>query len=179
MIRLRRRYVSGGFLILSVMALCSLYQQKLSSADQNGANNPNEPKWQLDRALTLTPRSEPVPVLRYQLFPLASELKEGNAVPIYLRLVHERNDETKREWKEKAAEWNKLPLDQLPVQEARKFFEKYAYMMRQLEFGARRKTAEWNYTLDAGDPIGLLLPDAQYMRTYGALRVLKARMELA
>jgi len=52
-------------------------------------------------------------------------------------------------------------------------------MMKQLDLGARRKTAEWNYTLDAGDPIGILLPDAQFMRNYGGLLVLKARLEMA
>src|SRR5262249_18519393 len=39
--------------------------------------------------------------------------------------------------------------------------------------------AEWNYTLDAGDPIGLLLPDAQEMRFQAPLLVLKARVEIA
>src|SRR5439155_2852483 len=43
----------------------------------------------------------------------------------------------------------------------------------------RRKTAEWNYALDAGDPIGLLLPDAQEMRMQAPLLVLKARVEIA
>jgi hypothetical protein len=129
---------------------------------------------------------EPAPALKYRLFPLATELKEGNAVPIYLRLVHEQNDENQRKRREKPAEWNKLPLDQLPVAEARKFLDSGGargmvmnYLMKQLDLGARRKTADWNYTLDAGDPIGLLLPDAQAMRVYGGLLVLKARVEIA
>jgi hypothetical protein len=156
------------------MALWSLDVSRLSLA----ADKPDKPEWLIDRSLTLTPRPEPVPALKYRLFPLALEMKEGNAVPIYLRLVHERNDETRREW-QKAAEWAKLPLDELPVQKARKFFKKYAYMMQQLDLGAQRKTAEWNYTLEQGDPISMLLPDAQSMRIYGGLLVLKARVEIA
>src|SRR6516225_8750943 len=104
MIRLRRCYVLDGCVILIAMAICSLHDQELSLA----ADKPDKQKWLVDRSLTLTPRSEPVPPLKYQLFPLASELKEGNAVPIYLRLVHERNDETKREWM-KAVQWGKQP----------------------------------------------------------------------
>src|SRR5439155_11993243 len=53
------------------------------------------------------------------------------------------------------------------------------YTMKQLELGARRRTAEWNYTLDAGDPIGILLPDAQNMRMFGVLLALQARVEIA
>ena len=47
---------------------------------------PAEEKWLLDRSLTLTPQPEPRAALAYRLFPLASERKDGNAVPIYLRL---------------------------------------------------------------------------------------------
>ena len=49
-----------------------------------GGPPPHEGEWHLDRSLTLAPQSEPQPALRYQLFPLASERKDGNAVPIYL-----------------------------------------------------------------------------------------------
>jgi hypothetical protein len=179
MIRLRRWSVPGGLVVLTALVLYPVHELKRSSAAQKAADTPDEQKWMLDRSLTLTPQSEPVPALQYRLYPLASELKEGNAVPIYLRLVHERNDATKREWREKPAEWNKLPLDQLPIGEARKWLDRNSYMMKQLELGARRRTAEWDYTLDAGDPIGILLPDAQFMRVYGGILVLKTRVEIA
>src|SRR5262249_9766974 len=45
--------------------------------------------------------------------------------------------------------------------------------------GARRRTAEWNYTLDEGDPIGMLLPDVQIMRNYVPMLVLQVRVALA
>src|SRR5262249_26458559 len=37
----------------------------------------------------------------------------------------------------------------------------------------------WQYTLDAGDPVQILLPDLQEMRTFGRLLALKARAEVA
>src|SRR5262249_11758623 len=99
--------------------------------------------------------------------------------PIYLRFAHERADAVKKKLQEKPSEWNKLPLDKLPMAEVKEFLGGYRYKMKQLELGARRKTADWNYTLDAGDPIGLLLGDSQEMRMYAPLLVLKARVEFA
>jgi hypothetical protein len=143
------------------------------------AEDPPKEKWLMDRAVTISPAAAPVPVLKYRLYPATVERKEGNAVPIYERFAHERTDARKKELREKPAEWNQLPLDQLPLAEVKKFLESYSYNLKQLDLGARRKTADWNYTLDAGDPIGLLLPDLQEMRMQAALLALKARFEIA
>jgi hypothetical protein len=177
MIRLRRWSVPSGFIFFIAIALCQLHNQKLPAQNENDKSE--QERWFVDRSLTLTPRTTPAPALKYRLFPVAMDLKQGNAVPIYLRLAREQNDETRRQWREKPAEWIKLPLDQIPVAETRKLFQKFAYNIRQLELGAQRKTAEWNYTLDAGDPIALLLPDAQDMRYCGTLLTVKARVEIA
>ena len=179
MIRPRKWYVHRGVVALTALAFCSLPKPQLACGAQDAAAKAEEEKWAVDRSLSLSPRSETAPALKHRLFPMAVDLKEGNAVPIYLRLVHEQNDEARKLWRDKSAEWNKLPLDKLPLAEARKFLDDRKYMMKQLDLGARRTSAEWNYTLDAGDPIGLLLPDAQGMRIYGSLLTLKARVELA
>jgi hypothetical protein len=179
MIRLRRWSVLCFAVVFPLLALASLFEPSTAWSQEKPSNKPEENKWAVDRSLVLTPHPEPLPALKYRLYPLASELKEGNSVPIYLRLVHEQNDEARRAWREKPAEWNKLPLDKLPVAEIRSFLEKHAYMMNQLDLGARRTTAEWNYTLDAGDPVGILLPDLQMMRVYAPLLILKARAEMA
>jgi hypothetical protein len=107
------------------------------------------------------------------------ERKEGNAVPIYSRLAHERSEAATKSLQEQPLKWNKLPLEQLPLDEVKKFLNNQKYNLRQLDLGARRRTADWSYTLDAGDPIGLLLPDMQDMRRQGPLLVLKARVEIA
>jgi len=108
-----------------------------------------------------------------------TDRKDGNAVPIYERFAHERTDAWRKQLREKPAEWNKLPLEQLPLPEVKKFLDEHKYNLKQLELGARRKTADWNYTLDAGDVIGVLLPDMQDMRMHAALLALKARFEMA
>src|SRR5437762_3035373 len=74
-------------------------------------------EWLLDAAVTILPRSAPLPALKYRFFPLASLRKEGNAVPIYLRFAHERNDATKRTLQHKTEQWNALPLEKLPLKE--------------------------------------------------------------
>jgi hypothetical protein len=147
--------------------------------EKKKAGDKPAPKWLIDREMTVTPAPAPVPALKYRLYPSNSERKPGNAVPIYLRFAHERNQEWRRQIWEKPPEWNKIPLDKLPMKEVKQFLDRYSYNLKQLELGARRKTAEWNYTLDAGDPIGILLPDVQEMRMHAPVLVLKARVEMA
>src|SRR5260370_8659905 len=120
MIRLCRWSVPSGFVILTVTAFCPPSLQKMACADQNVSDKPDEQKWLVDRSLNLTPRPVAVPALKYRLFPIAVEMKEGNAVPIYLRLAHEQSDSNRRLWRERPPEWNTLPLDQLPIADARK-----------------------------------------------------------
>jgi hypothetical protein len=148
--------------------------------EKKAGDKPAE-KWFDDRSLTVTPAAAPVPALKYRLYPSSMERKEGNAVPIYLRFAHERSQVRREELRDKPPAWNKLPLEKLPLEEVKKFLNGHPmkYNLRQLDLGARRKTAEWNYTLEAGSPIEMLLPDAQEMRMYAPLLVLKARVEIA
>jgi hypothetical protein len=167
----------------SLVAILSLTAIVVSARGQpapaEGAKSAEADKWLLDRTLKLTPRPEPRPALAYRLFPLALDRKEGNAVPIYLRLNHEQNDAARREWAETPEKWNKLPIDQIPLDEATTFLKRHKKFLRQFELGARRKTSEWSYTLDEGSVIELLLPDVQAMRGFFPLLILKARVELA
>src|SRR5262245_9738655 len=78
-------------------------------------------KWLYDRSLTVTPQGESVPALKYRLLPPSSELREGNAVPIYLRPIHEQSDASRKHWTETPQKWNELPLDQVPLGEAKEF----------------------------------------------------------
>jgi hypothetical protein len=176
--RLRCWSALAGLCVGVVLLGCTVNAQSPFKPEKKAGDKP-APKWLIDRAVTVSPAPEPVPALTYRLYPPTTDRKEGNAVPIYLRFAHERSDARRNDLREKPPEWNKLPLDKLPLVEVKKFLGTYRYNLKQLDLGARRKTADWNYTLDAGDPIGILLPDAQEMRMHAPILVLKARVEIA
>jgi hypothetical protein len=165
-------------LILSWGLLSALRGQAPPATEKKDGDKPAE-KWLDDRSLAVTPMAQPVPAFKYRLYPSTLERKEGNAAPIYARLAHERGEAKTKQLQELPQKWNKLPLEQLPLEEVKKFLDSQKYNLKQLELGARRKTADWSYTLDAGDPIGLLLPDMQDLRRQAPLLVLKARVEIA
>jgi hypothetical protein len=175
---LRRWSAPTLFVILSLTGLVACGRMPPAAAE--GAKPQAEDKWLLDRSLTLAPQPEPRPALEYRLFPLASDRKDGNAVPIYLRLNFEQSDANRRYWTDTPGKWNTMPIDKIPLKEANDFLNLYKNFLRQFELGARRKTAEWNYTLDeGGGVIDILLPDLQMMHNYVPMMVLKVRVELA
>ncbi len=174
--RSRRWYALVGLVVLA--GLLSTHSGQAQPPEKKEGDKPEE-KWLVDRTVTVTPARAPVPALKYRLYPAVADRKEGNAVPMYLRFAHDRNDATKKKLSDKSEEWNKLPLDKLPLAEVKEFLDGYKYNFRQLELGARRTTADWNYALDSGSPIEILLPDAQEMRMQATLLVLKARLEIA
>ena len=135
--------------------------------------------WAIDRSMSVSPQSAPAPALKYRLLPLNSELKEGNAVPIYLRVAHEQNDAARKYWTETPKPWNEMPVDKIPIVEARKFLEDHRRMLRQFDLGARRRSAEWNYTVDEGNPIEILMPDTAQIRNYAPMLILQARVAIA
>lgn len=142
------------------------------------AQSPAE-KWSVDRAVTISPMDAPAPAFKYRLFPLEWERKDGNAVPIFLRLAHEQSDAARKTWTEAPLPWNQVPIEQIPLAQAREFLRRFQHFFRQFDLGARRKTAEWNYTLDQGSVVDLLMPDVQWMRGYVPMMVLRARVKAA
>jgi hypothetical protein len=165
-----RRWTLVAFVLLSAVSVLSPVRAQAPPAEE---------KWLVDRALTVTPRPAPVPALQYRLLPLEWDRKDGNAVPIYLRLVHEQTDEGRKYWTETPKPWNQLPLEKIPLLEAHAFLNRMKHIYRQFDLGARRKTADWNYTFDQGSVVDILLPDMAWIRNYVPMMVLRARVELA
>jgi hypothetical protein len=133
------------------------------------------------KELTVVPAAAPIPLFKYRLLPLSSELNPGDAAPIYLRIRYEVYDKDWEAIGANAAKWLNIPIEQFPTAEARKFVDSWSRRLQQIEFGARRKTCDWNYTLpeEEVDVVGILMPDATGMRTWSRLLVLKARVEAA
>ncbi|MEJ7636631.1 MAG: hypothetical protein WKF75_01250, partial [Singulisphaera sp.] len=180
MLNRNRNPIKAGVLA-SVTALAGMLGTVSSSLAQGTppvAKPSIEPK---TKGLNVTPRAAPMPALRYRLLPLEPERTPGDAAPIYLRLWAGITEESRRELREKPIHWLDEPLDQFPVAEARKFVDMWGNRLEQMEFGARRQTCNWNYTLpeQRERSINILLPDAQESRSWVRLLTLKARVEIA
>jgi hypothetical protein len=132
-------------------------------------------------ALLISPEEIPKPVFRYRLLPMASRLNPGDSAPIYLRLNYELPDGALREADQKATAWLALPFDEFPAAEARTLVDRWSAQLKQIEFGARRRACDWNYTLpeEKDHALTIRLPDAQAMRVWGRILAVKARVEIA
>ena len=150
------------------------------SAQVLSKSSPSKPEVKATE-LEATPMPSPTPAFRYRLLPRQCDRTAGDAAPVYLRLRSEDDEDAWRQLKAKPPEWLQLPLDQFPKAEARALVDRSSKLLRQLEFGSRRRTCDWNYTIaEEGDHIfEISLADAQEMRVWGRLLALKARVEIA
>ncbi len=164
--------VRAYVMVMGLVVALALLTSRAVAAEQPSS------EWSIDVSFPVSPQRAPSPALKYLLLPGEWELKDGNAVPIYLRLALEQSDAARKALVDTPKAWNELPLDKIPLAEAKKFLGEHQYMLRQLEIGARRQNAEWDYTLDEPHPIGLLLPDVQVMRNYAPILVLQTRVAL-
>jgi hypothetical protein len=172
-----KRFTPTGLFSLAAMALLVP-----PTAPAQTAAKPAEPP--KPAVLVLSPATAPVPALKYRLLPSFAELNPGDAAPIYLRAHGYEDSSLNDAWRqitEKSKQWQELPIKDLPTAEVRKFVNLWSGKLKQIEFGTRRKTCDWNYTLPEQrlDAIGILLPDVQSMREWGRVLALKARVEIA
>jgi len=133
------------------------------------------------KELVLSPAEQPSPPLRYRFLPISSELNPGDAAPMYLRLDQRQSNEIEKQIFEKHESWNHLPLERFPVQEARKFVDRWGDSTRMLRIGTRRQFCDWSYPLaeQRREMIWMLLPDCQSMSHWARLLSLKAKVETA
>ncbi len=143
-------------------------------------NDPKPPETKIVE-LTVSPKAAPTESFRLRLMPLDSERTPGDAIPIYLRLGAEQPDKALKEINDKSTPWLDGPIADLPIKEVRKFVESWSSRLKQMEFASRRRTADWNYTLQEQreEAISILLPDVQESRTWARLLAIKARLEIA
>ncbi len=134
-----------------------------------------------DKEFVVSPAPAPVPALRFALLPIDPDRTPGDAAPIYLRLRAEGADSGAREVARKVAEWLQRPLRDFPLSEARAFFERWSDQLEQIEFAARRRTCDWNYTIpeQSEQLLKIQILDTNEMFRWGALLALKARVEIA
>src|SRR5208337_4011851 len=117
------------------------------------------------KELSLSPAEQPTPALRYRLLPISSELNPGDAAPIYLRERHELLEAWWKQIQEKYDAWNSVPLEKLPIPEARKYVDQWGSRTKLLRIGTRRQFCDWSYPLaeQRQEIIEIMLPDCQSM----------------
>ena len=80
---------------------------------------------------------------------------------MYLRLRHEINDAAWKQIQEKHDAWAAVPLEKLPMPEARKFVDQWSTTTKLLRIGTRRQSCDWSYPLSEQrqELIQIMLPD--------------------
>jgi hypothetical protein len=166
--------------MLRILLISSTLVMMAPSARAEGDTPPKPADPAKARQLVLSPAAAPIPSLKYRLLPSVSELQPGDAAPLYLRIRHDLRVGP-YVFGEKGQPMLDTPFDKFPRKEARELVDGWKSRYRQIEFGARRETCNWNYSLreQRENAISILLPDAQDMREWGRLVALKARVEIA
>jgi hypothetical protein len=172
--------IRDGWAILAFTACMAVASPVCALAQP--APNPREPL--NATVLVLTPAAAPEPALKFRLLPSVADLNPGDAAPIYLRMRNfDGNKPLEEAWNqisEKTVRWRTLPLDQFPTAEARKFVDLWKSELKQIEFGAHRRSCDWNYSLveQQLDRVNISLSDAQAMLQWGRLLAIKMRVEI-
>ena len=128
--------------------------------------------------LVVDAAAQPTPALRYRLLPISTDLKRGNAAPIYLRLIHERQGLFVNGVYDRIAELAQLDLADFPLDEARELALGMSQLTEQMHFAALREDCHWEYTMEEVNPIEILLPDAQQMRIHARTLAVQFRVQL-
>ena len=163
-----RRWFSCSLALLFTLGLSPLVQAQSKETLQ-----PME--------LKITPARPTPPILKNRLLPLESKLNPGNAVPIYLRLEHEREKPLAKQFERKPDELRGQNGAKFDIKATREFVNQYEGVYKHLHIAANRQKCEWDYPVkESGTNIfAILLPDAQSMRQYIRFIALKAHLEIA
>lgn len=143
---------------LALLTWCCLSLAPLGA--QESAPEKAKPAGPKTVVVEITPRAIENPVLKYRFLPREDELKQGNAVPILLRLPWEQ-----RAWMEKVypnlQQWEDVPLTDPKWKEYSdippRFFE-------EMKRAAYRRDAGWEYPIGETPAMTILLPDVQGLR---------------
>ena len=172
---LARRLGSLQGILFAVLLVAA---PRLAAGDEPPAGDKADEPAATGLELVVDPAAEPIPAFEYHLLPPAEKLRRGNAVPIYLRLMYERNDEVRRLLKEESRRFLDMPREELPLDEVGKFLDSFSDVTEQMTAASYRADSNWEYVTEDRDPLSIRLPDAQQMRNFARLLALKARYEI-
>ncbi len=164
---------AGRMLLLALVANLATWAKANEPVKPAGANAVDA-----TRELIVDAAAEPVPAFRYHLLPPPAQQIRGNAAPILTRILHQKSDEWKKRLYDDVSDLNDMPFEQLDLDKARETLEFLADTIKQLRAAALRSGCDWEYVTEDQDPLQILLSDAQSMRGYLRLLMLKSRYEM-
>ncbi|MBO0700850.1 MAG: hypothetical protein J2P46_20815 [Zavarzinella sp.] len=160
----------------------------LACAAPAAAQPSPEPKGgKLTIPLALSPTAEPRPTSRFLLQPQYTDLMPGEKLAGFLKCFMEQAQFFSPAEEKKRAEWNALPLADLPLDQIRQqgvldgiaYDPPYARLMVFMDQAARYNRVEWNlwYNL-RNDGLNTLLPEVQKLRSIAQVLKLRMRAEI-
>ncbi|MBI2478042.1 MAG: hypothetical protein HYV60_05165, partial [Planctomycetia bacterium] len=150
--------------------------------------------------LTLHPRAEPIPALKYHLIPDDFDLLDGNAATYYLKAqgffeqtparerlseMHAKARDQARRENRSTAElppyvWQSMTPDELPVEEVKEFLTLLSFQPMFLKEAAKQRQFQLDrHIRTIQDPINYLLPEVQSMREIARMQSLRCRVAIA
>jgi hypothetical protein len=134
--------------------------------------------------IVMRPAAEPVPALKYRLVPPRRTREPGNAALNYHRAIGMVQGARQGMAAAKSpgvdaqiADWNDLPLEQLPVEAARAVLDAFSLATPEVEAGARKESCDWGLSGRA-EGVQLLMPEIQESRALSRLVTLRARVAI-
>ena len=125
------------------------------------------------------PVSEPSPALKYRLLPTYLEEKPGNAAPLYLKALVALGAGGDSERTEKLEQLRSLKPELMPKDEVRSLLNGYQQLIKEITLATRREDCDWQIPFRDGEPVAILLPEAQGSRHATRVLALKARLQVA
>ncbi len=150
--------------------------------------------------MTLHPRAEPRPALKFHLIPDDFDLLDGNAATYYLKAqgffeqtparerlseMHTKaRDQARRENKSTDElppnNWQSMTPDELPVEQVKEFLTLLSFQPMFLKEAAKQRRFELDRNIQTvQDPINYLLPEVQSMREIARMQSLRCRVAIA
>lgn len=175
----------AAFTIISALSSLQLRAQPVSTLayPAQSDNAKTEPP-----VLELKPASEPIPAMKYRLWPDRMAMQPGNAMVRFQRAVlllsqeSRENPQVSTEFWEKWNGWIELPVSELPTEDVRKALEKYRLVLREMHNGRLLVESSYNLPVDqikGLETVEILLPEFQEMRSLARLLQLEIRLAIA
>jgi hypothetical protein len=193
--------------------MCFLFVSPVASAFGQDGKKSDEKKDDIVREIVVSPRSgdaavegevqqvedvpeqyhvkniaapEPVPALKYRLYPSRGAMTPGNSVPFYYRTVvwlKDRTAEQKQELYDFMDKIGDLPFSEYDP-EIQKQADRFSFAaaVQQLETAAYREQTNWDWQmnqLEGMEPISFLLPEIQESREISRILFVRSRVEAA